>query len=110
MGYRLSRKAEEDVISICLEGVAQFGLHQAEHCHDRLEKSFRFLAENPLAAPERLEITPPIRIYPTGTHLIAYRVDDEGIFSLSVFVMGTRTGRLPRRALSEAHAQLPIAA
>ena|SRR5690554_641402 len=88
MGYRLSRKAEEDVISIFLEGVAQFGLHQAEHYHDWLEKSFRFLAENPLAAPERLEITPPIRIHPTGTHLVVYRVDDEG----DIFIIRVRHG------------------
>lgn len=88
MGYVLSRKAEEDIIDIFLAGVEQFGLRQAERYHDQLEKCFRFLADNPLAAPERFEITPPVRIHPIGSHLVIYRVDENG----DIFVIRVRHG------------------
>jgi plasmid stabilization system protein ParE len=69
MSYVLSRKAEEDVIGIFETGVEQFGLSQAERYHKQLGQCFRFLAENPLAAHERFEITasssrPPYWITP----------------------------------------------
>jgi len=78
MGYTLSRKAEEDIIDIFLTGVEQFGREQAQRYHEQLDKCFRFLADNPLAAHERFEITPPVRIHPIGSHLIIYRLDENG--------------------------------
>lgn len=44
MVYTLSRKAEEDIIAIFLDGAGQFGLQQAERYHDLLENTFQFLA------------------------------------------------------------------
>ena len=49
MGYILSRKAEEDVISIYVHGLENFGELQAAKYHARLEACFEFLAHNPLA-------------------------------------------------------------
>lgn len=63
MGYRLSVKAEEDVIDIFCAGVDLFGLYQAERYHERLERCFQLLSNNPLAARERVEINPVVRIY-----------------------------------------------
>jgi len=57
MGYRLSVKAEEDIIDNFRFATAQLGLNQAEHYHERLEQCFRFLADNPWVARERVEIT-----------------------------------------------------
>ncbi len=88
MGYILSRKAEEDIIAIFLDGVEQFGFPQAENYHNLLEKTFRFLAENPLAAREREELTPPIRIHPFESHIVLYTVDDNG----DVFIVRVRHG------------------
>lgn len=89
MSYRLSRKAEEDIIAIFLHGVEQFGLHQAERYHDLLEKTFRFLADNPEAARERPEIVPPVRLHPIESHLVVYTIDDNG----DLFVVRVRHGR-----------------
>ena len=89
MGYVLSRKAEEDLISIFLYGIDQWGLAQAERYHELLSKTFRFLAENPEAAHERTEITPPVRIHPVKSHLIVYRHDAHG----EVFIIRVRHGR-----------------
>ncbi len=85
MGYILSRKAEEDIIGIFITGAEQFGQEQAERYHEQLDKCFRFLADNPLAAHERFEITPPVRIHPVGSHLVIYRVNkNEDIFIIRV--------------------------
>ncbi|WP_372972644.1 type II toxin-antitoxin system RelE/ParE family toxin [Marinobacter sp.] len=66
MDYVLSRKAEEDVVNIFLPGIEDFGVAQADRYHRKLEESFRFLAENPLAAPERKELTPAVRVHSIG--------------------------------------------
>ena len=87
-GYTLSRKAEEDIIDIFLWGAEQFGLQQAEHYHTLLEKSFEFLAENPLAAHLRTEITPPVRVHPIESHIIVYTVDEQG----GIFIVRVRHG------------------
>jgi toxin ParE1/3/4 len=88
MGYTLSRKAEEDIIAIFLDGARQFGLQQAEQYHDLLEQTFQFLAENPLAARERPELTPPVRIHPIEAHIVLYTVDAAG----GIFIIRVRHG------------------
>jgi toxin ParE1/3/4 len=85
-GYKLSRKAEEDIIEIFLQGVELFDLQQAEKYHTLLEKSFQFLADNPLAAHLRTEITPPVRVHPIESHIVIYSVDEEG----TVFIIRVR--------------------
>ena len=42
--YRLSRKAEEDILAIFAIGVREFGLDQAERYHADLEDAFHFLS------------------------------------------------------------------
>ena len=85
MAYILSRKAEEDIIGVFLSGVTLFGLEQAEHYHGQLEGCFRFLADNPKAARERIEISPPVRIHPIGSHIVIYRiVDADDVFIIRV--------------------------
>ena len=86
IGYTLSRKAEEDIIEIYLRGADQFGLQQAERYHTILENSFQFLAENPLSAQLRTEITAPVRIHPVESHIIVYTSDNEG----KVFIIRVR--------------------
>lgn len=76
MGYRLTNRAEEDIISLFVTGSKQFGTAQAEHYHNQLERCFQFLADNPLAAPQRNEISPPVRVHPFGAHLIIYQTLD----------------------------------
>jgi toxin ParE1/3/4 len=88
MAYTLSRKAEEDIVAIFLDGAGQFGLRQAERYHVLLEKTFQFLADNPLAARERLELTPPVRIHPIESHIVLYTIDESG----DVFIIRVRHG------------------
>ena len=78
MGFKLSRVAEDDLISIYMEGAAQFGLAQADSYHASLDRLFHVLGEHPEAARERLEITPPVRCHPHASHIIIYVIDADG--------------------------------
>ena len=78
MAYRLSQAADNDLISLYLEGAMRFGLAQADRYHESLARAFRFLAEHPKAARERTEINPPVRCHPHGAHMIIYLIDGDG--------------------------------
>ncbi|HVY33313.1 MAG TPA: type II toxin-antitoxin system RelE/ParE family toxin [Caulobacteraceae bacterium] len=76
MGYRLSRKAEDDLIALYLVGAQTFGPAQAERYFAQLQDAFDFIAQFPKAAGERTEIDPPVRILPHKAHLIVYLIED----------------------------------
>jgi len=75
VAYTLSRKAEDDLIEMYIEGASLFGSHQADQYHRKIEKMIALLSENPRMARERDEISPPVRIHPFLSHLIVYMVD-----------------------------------
>lgn len=76
MTYKLSQQAETDIIDIYLQGKEQFGVNQAESYHLSMKGFFALLSENPELAREREELNPPIRVYPYGSHLILYKVEE----------------------------------
>lgn len=76
MGYRLTRKAVEDLRQIYVEGIAHFGAHQAASYHDSLKRIFDMLAYNPGIARSRTEISPPVRVHPHKAHVIIYSLDE----------------------------------
>jgi len=84
MAYRLSRKAEQDLINIYREGTLLFGTAQAETYHQELARIFEILADNPKIVRERLEITPPVRIHPCGSHMVVYLMEEQDVFILRI--------------------------
>ncbi|WP_018950674.1 type II toxin-antitoxin system RelE/ParE family toxin [Thioalkalivibrio sp. ALMg11] len=78
MPFHLSKKAEEDVISIFVQGAAEFRVEHAGRYHAALERQFQFLEDNPLVARERLEIDPPVRVHPFQAHIVVYTLDPGG--------------------------------
>lgn len=84
MSYRVSRKAEEDIVELYLTGVRLFGVALAERYHEGLERAFEFVAAHPRAVRERTEIDPPVRIHPYNAHLVVYRTDTEGVLILRI--------------------------
>ena len=76
MTYRLTNKAEEDVIRIYLQSMVLFGARQAEAYHRELESVFGLIARNPEMARPQLEISPPVRVHPHKAHLIVYLIED----------------------------------
>ena len=84
MKYVLSTSAEEDLIQIYIAGAQDFGLEQAQRYHQKLRQAFEFLAENPLAGPERPELRSAIRIHQTSTHIVIYTVREQDVYILRV--------------------------
>jgi len=76
MAFRLSEAAEIDLLGAFLEGIDQFGLAQAKRYRESLEQCFAFLSDQPHAARQRMEVDPPVRAHPHGSHIIIYIVDD----------------------------------
>ena len=78
-GWLLRPAAEADLSGIWLQGAASWGVEQAERYADGLFAVFDLLAEFPEMARERAEFTPAVRIHPSGSHLVIYRLAGQGI-------------------------------
>jgi len=96
MTYRLTRKAAADLRHIFIEGMTRFGLAQAERYHARLRRTFELLADNPEMARERLELSPPARVDPCGSHIIIYVVGKDGGMLVARCSTVARIGWRPR--------------
>lgn len=75
LDWTLRPTAEADLAEIWQTGAARWGMAQAERYIDGLFVVFDLIARFPDLARERVEFTPPIRIHPTGSHLVIYRTD-----------------------------------
>ena len=75
--YHLTESARNDVLAISIFTIETFGEAQARRYHQGLETAFRFLAENPEAARERVEIDPPVRAHPYQAHMIIYEINND---------------------------------
>ena len=78
-GWALRPAAEADLVEIWLHGAANCGVEQAERYVDGLFAVFDLLVEFPEMSRERAEFSRPVRIHPTGAHLVIYRQVDEKI-------------------------------
>ena len=92
MSYRLSQDADNDLTAIYLHGREMFGRVQAEAYYADLIARFEFLAENPRAARERSDMDPPVRVHPSGAHVIIYQLEGSDIVVLGVR-HGAKIGR-----------------
>lgn len=78
MGFRLTQAAEKDIIGIAEQSARLFGPIQARRYHDELFALLGVLAAYPRLVRERLELSPPMRIYPFKAHLVVYRIEADG--------------------------------
>lgn len=72
-GLRLTPQAEADMEEIWLHGAAEWSVEQADQYVDGITAVLDLLCAMPGIARERSEFTPPVRIHPSGAHLIVYR-------------------------------------
>ena len=84
MAFRLTREADRDVAELYSFGTLTFGLPAATSYALGLQEEFHLLSEFPRAARERYEVRPPVRILPYGSHVIAYRIEDEDVVIVRV--------------------------
>jgi len=78
-GWVIRPAAEADLSEVWRYGAATSGVEQADRSADGLFAVFGLLSEFPEMAQERREFTPPVRIHPSGSHLIIYRREGQGI-------------------------------
>ena len=78
-GYVFRPAARADLARIWNDGALVWGFDQADRYADGLFSLFDLLAEFPEMARERLEFTPPVRIHPSGAHLVLYRLEGQGV-------------------------------
>jgi toxin ParE1/3/4 len=83
-GYKLQPEAENDLEAIWHHTAKKWGVEQAMQYVDAFDEAFQFLADNPLAARERTEFTPTVRIHSFQKHLIVYMSDGTVVLSLPV--------------------------
>lgn len=78
-GWTIRPAARADLSAIWLEGAANWGPDHAGRHTDGLFALFDLLAAFPAMARERPEFVPPVRIHPSGAHLVIYRQAGPGV-------------------------------
>lgn len=84
MSYRLSFRADADLVAIYRYSFDHFGADAADAYFGKLAAAFDLLAEFPEIGRERSEIDPPVRIHPVGHHIVVYLADEEGVLIVRV--------------------------
>ena len=77
--YRLTQKAEHDLLNIALYGIGQFGVDRSRRYYDKPEERFDELAERPERYPLVEHIRKGYRRSVCGVHSIYYRIDQDGV-------------------------------
>lgn len=80
--YRLSKKAENDILDIALYGDEQFGVVQSDKYREKLKIQLSTLANNPLRYPAVDHIKTGYRRTVCGVHSIYYKIADDGVIEI----------------------------
>lgn len=91
--FRLTRRAEEDIIEIFAFGCERFGEAQAEAYGDGMIHVFALLADNPRMGRAADQIAPGVRRHEYRSHVILYEGEPGGVLILAV-VHGSSVRRL----------------
>jgi toxin ParE1/3/4 len=97
--YRLTRRADQDLIDIYLYTLETFGLVQAERYVEGMRSCFALLADQPRMGRPADIVRPGARRHEHGGHVIFYREDAEqgGVLILTVI----HSRRRPELGLDE---------
>ena len=91
--YRLTKRAEADLMEIFAFGYGRFGEAQADAYAEAMEHIFDLLADNPRMGRPADSIGPGIRRHEYRAHVILYEEAAEGILILAL-VHGSSIERL----------------
>jgi toxin ParE1/3/4 len=72
-GWVIRPVGQADLADIWQRGVSKLGFEQADRYADGQFALFDLLVEFPEIARERAEFLPPVRIHPSGEHMVIYR-------------------------------------
>ncbi|MCC6920042.1 MAG: type II toxin-antitoxin system RelE/ParE family toxin [Alphaproteobacteria bacterium] len=82
--YRLTRRAEKDLLDIYVYGMERFGEAQAARYHQDMSVCFELLASRPRMGRLAAAIAPGVRRHEHGSHVILYEEDREGVLILAL--------------------------
>lgn len=82
--YRLTARAEGEILEIFLYGIEQFGLRQARLYKEEMERCFQLLSENPHMGRSATAIGEGVRRHEHKSHVILYEIDRSGILVIAV--------------------------
>jgi len=77
LDLRLRPAAETDLEAIWTYTERRWGVAQAERYLGDVFSNFERLCLFPELAAERSKFTPPVRIHPSGRHVIVYRIEGD---------------------------------
>ncbi len=77
--YRLTQKAEHDLLNIASYGIEQFGVERSRQYYNKLKQHFDKLAEQPELYPLVEHVRKGYRRSICGVHSIYYRIDQESV-------------------------------
>lgn len=97
-GYTIAPEALRDLESVWAYGAETWSPDQADHYIDELVLAFERVTQSPALHRQRLEFTPPVRIYPFRSHLIVY-LDLEGQVTILRILGGRQDWQAILRAL-----------
>ena len=82
--YRLSKRADTDLIEVFVFGIEQFGLSQAETYQNQLAHCFERLADNPRLGRKADTIGEGVRRHESGSHVVLYEEEQGGVLILAL--------------------------
>jgi len=92
--FRLSRRAEADLLSIGEYTIREWGISQAARYLNELETCCQMLASNPTLGRPCDYVRPGLRRHEHGRHVLFYRQEKNGILASRI---------LHQRMLTERH-------
>jgi toxin ParE1/3/4 len=92
--YRLSRKAEVDLLEIAVHGDREFGIAQSSKYREKLKKQLSALGDNPLHYPAVDHIRVDYRRSVCGVHSIYYKIGNDGISEIIRILRSQSTAKI----------------
>lgn len=82
--YRLTERAEAEVLDILIYGMEQFGALQARRYKDDMAHCFQLLAETPFMGRPAHNVGEGVHRHEFKSHVILYEPAEDGIVVLAV--------------------------
>lgn len=84
ISYTLTKRAEDDLLALFLDGIEMFGLMQAQRYKDELEHCFQLIASRPQMGRPAPSIGAGVRRHEHQSHVILYEETGRTIVILAV--------------------------
>ena len=82
--FRLTSRAESDLVEIADYTIETFGIEQARRYRDALETCFQTIADNPKVGRSADQLAPELRRYKHQSHVVFYMPERQGVLIVRV--------------------------